>query len=37
MANDPEYLNSIENIIYTEKIDIVLIGTDTELPIFSTS
>jgi carbamoyl-phosphate synthase large subunit len=35
MANDPDYLNSIENIIQTEKIDIVLIGTDTELPIFS--
>lgn len=37
MANDPEYLNSIENIIITEKIDIILIGTDTELPIFSTN
>ena len=35
MANDPDYLNSIENIIQSEKIDIVLIGTDTELPIFS--
>lgn len=35
MANDPEYLSSIENIIQTEKIDIVLIGTDTELSIFS--
>ena len=35
MAIDPEYVNSIENIIYTEKIDIVFIGTDTELPILS--
>ena len=35
MSNDHDYLNSIENIIQTEKIDIVLIGTDTELPIFS--
>ena len=35
MANDPEYINSIENIIQSENIDIVLIGTDTELPILS--
>ena len=34
-ANDPEYLNSVEKILYAEKIDIVLIGTDTELPIFA--
>ena len=35
MAKDPDYLDSIENIIFTENIDIILIGTDTELPIFS--
>lgn len=35
MAKDPDYLSSIENIIIAEKIDIILIGTDTELPIFS--
>lgn len=35
MAKDPDYLISIENIINTENIDIILIGTDTELPIFS--
>ena len=35
MANDSEYINSIENIIQSENIDIVLIGTDTELPILS--
>jgi carbamoyl-phosphate synthase large subunit len=35
MAKDPDYLDSIENIIITENIDIILIGTDTELPIFS--
>lgn len=35
MANDPDYLDSIEIIIVTENIDIILIGTDTELPIFS--
>lgn len=35
MAKDPDYLNSIEKIIIAEKIDIILIGTDTELPIFS--
>lgn len=34
-ANDPEYLTSVEKILYAEKIDIVLIGTDTELPIFA--
>lgn len=35
MAKDPDYLSSIENIIIAENIDIILIGTDTELPIFS--
>jgi len=35
MAIEPEYVNSIENIIYNEKIDILFIGTDTELPILS--
>ena len=34
-ANDPEYLTSVEKILYAEIIDIVLIGTDTELPIFA--
>lgn len=35
MANDPEYLNFIEELIKKEQIDIVLIGTDVELPIFA--
>jgi carbamoyl-phosphate synthase large subunit len=34
-ANDPEYLISVEKILDQEKIDIILIGTDTELPIFA--
>jgi carbamoyl-phosphate synthase large subunit len=34
-ANDPNYLSYIEKIIENEKIDILLIGTDTELPIFA--
>lgn len=34
-AKDPNYLSDIERIIREEKIDIVLIGTDTELPIFA--
>ena len=35
MAKDPDYLYSIEKILCTEKIDIIFIGTDTELPIFA--
>ncbi len=34
-ANDPDYLNTIESIICNERIDLVLIGTDTELPVFA--
>jgi carbamoyl-phosphate synthase large subunit len=34
-AKDPEYLTDIERIIDEEQIDVVLIGTDTELPIFA--
>ena len=32
MANDPEYINSIENIIQTEKIDIIFIIVDYLMP-----
>lgn len=35
MANDPKYINIIEKIIYKEKIDIILIGTDVELKVFA--
>lgn len=35
MANDPGYLNSIEDIIGAERVDVLLIGTDVELPIFA--
>lgn len=34
-ANDPDYLSSIELIIKDNNIDLLLIGTDTELPIFA--
>ena len=34
-ANDPAYLGKIEEIIQKEKIHLLLIGTDTELPIFA--
>lgn len=34
-ATAPEYLERIEDIIKKEKIDIIFIGTDVELPIFS--
>lgn len=34
-ANDSDYLLEIDKIIEQEQIDIVLIGTDTELPIFA--
>ena len=35
MADDPEYLKSVEIILDREQVDILLIGTDVELPIFS--
>ena len=35
MAKNLDYLSSIEKILHTEKIDIIFIGTDTELPIFA--
>jgi carbamoyl-phosphate synthase large subunit len=35
MANDPEYLGAVEMILAREKVDMLLIGTDVELPIFS--
>ena len=35
MANDSSYRVAIEKILETEKIDIVLVGTDIELPIFA--
>lgn len=35
IATAPEYLERIEEIIKKEEIDIVFIGTDVELPIFS--
>lgn len=35
MANDPEYIDKIFEIIDIEKPDIILIGTDVELFIFS--
>lgn len=34
-ATDPSYLKKIEEIIQEEKIDIILIGTDVELPLFA--
>lgn len=34
-ANHPNYIDRIKEIIRNEKIDVILIGTDTELPIFS--
>lgn len=34
-ANASSYIKVITEIIITEKIDIVLIGTDTELPVFA--
>jgi carbamoyl-phosphate synthase large subunit len=36
MAKDDSFLDSIENILTAENIDIVLVGTDVELPILST-
>lgn len=34
-ANDAKYISRIEEIIEKEKIDVVLIGTDIELPLFA--
>ncbi|MEP6465943.1 MAG: ATP-grasp domain-containing protein [Parafilimonas sp.] len=34
-ANDVAYINAIEKIIAEEKVDVVLIGTDVELPVFA--
>ncbi len=34
-ANDPKYLDEVIKILIREQIDIVMIGTDTELPIFA--
>jgi len=34
-AKDPEYISSIIDIINKFSIDLILIGTDTELPIFA--
>src|SRR5579875_2704735 len=35
MANDPAYMNAIEEIIAKEKVDALLVGTDIELPLFA--
>lgn len=35
MANDPLYLSAIEKVITEERIELILIGTDVELPLFS--
>lgn len=35
MADDPEYLTVVEDILDREHVGILLIGTDVELPIFS--
>lgn len=34
-ASDPSYLDKIEVIILKEKVDVILIGTDVELPLFA--
>jgi carbamoyl-phosphate synthase large subunit len=34
-ADDPKYLDKVEMILAREQVDILLIGTDVELPIFS--
>lgn len=34
-ASDPKYFERVEQIIAEEKIDIILVGTDTELPLFA--
>ncbi|MFD3003685.1 ATP-grasp domain-containing protein [Pontibacter toksunensis] len=35
MANDTQYLPAVEDIIQKEQVDVLLIGTDVELPIFA--
>lgn len=35
MAADPNYLKAVEALIQKEKIEVVFIGTDTELPLFA--
>lgn len=35
MAIDPRYMNAIEGIIQEERIDVVFVGTDTELPLLA--
>ena len=34
-ADNPEFMNSVESIIRSEKIDLILIGTDVELLFFA--
>lgn len=34
-ADSPKYMESLENIIELEKIDLIMIGTDVELPFFA--
>lgn len=35
VVTDPGYLSAIEDIIQKEQVDVVLIGTDVELPLFA--
>jgi carbamoyl-phosphate synthase large subunit len=35
MAPDPSYIDAVKAVIVNEKIDVVLIGTDVELPVLS--
>ena len=35
LASDSNYLNAIESILQKENINIIMVGTDVELPIFS--
>jgi carbamoyl-phosphate synthase large subunit len=35
MAKDENYISTLEEIIKAEKIDLIFIGTDSELPLFS--
>jgi carbamoyl-phosphate synthase large subunit len=35
LANSSEYMASMENIIKLERIDLIMIGTDVELPFFA--
>jgi carbamoyl-phosphate synthase large subunit len=34
-AKDDNYINKIEEIVKLNNIDVILVGTDVELPIFS--